>query len=48
MKINSSIIRLFSYESGYGQRGSILWDNPDYFSHPGGQSGKILDEEYEN
>ena len=38
------LIQIFGHEKdGY----SILWDNPSYFSQPGGQSGKMLDEAYD-
>lgn len=40
------LIQLFAYED-YGGQGSILWQNPGYFSQPGGQSGKMLDEAFD-
>ncbi len=47
MDDDNRTIRLFGYEWDNG-RGSILWENPIYFRQPGGQSGKMLDEAFEN
>ena len=37
------MICLFAYET-MGGRDALLWTNPSYFSNPGGQGGKELDE----
>lgn len=41
------MIQIFGYEFDKGCN-SILWKQPMYFSHPGGQAGKMLDEEFNN
>ena len=37
------MIQLFGYETDNG-RHSLLWQNPGYFSRPGGQQGRYLDD----
>src|SRR3712207_3780899 len=39
------LIALFGYETD-GGRNSVLWQTPQYFSNPGGQAGKELDEKF--
>lgn len=39
-------IQLFAAEA-YGGQDSILWKNPLYFSQPGGQSGKMMDQAFD-
>jgi hypothetical protein len=46
MQDSNRMITLFGYETG-GGRNSYLWQNPMYFSRPGGQSGKMLDERFD-
>jgi hypothetical protein len=41
------MIQLFGYEWDNG-RHSILWHNPRYFSQPGGQAGRNLDEAFDD
>jgi hypothetical protein len=45
-KEQTRLIMLFGYETNGGRK-SYLWQNPFYFIQPGGQAGKMLDEDYE-
>ena len=47
MADNDRLIQIFGYE-WFNGRDSILWQEPRYFSQAGGQSGKILDEGFDN
>ena len=45
MDEDSRLIALFAYET-HGGKDALLWKNPWFFSHPGGQGGKELDEAF--
>ena len=45
-KEQQRLYMLFGYEK-HGGKQSVLWNNPMYFIQPGGQSGRMLDEDYD-